>query len=376
MFLRSPLTLFFAALFGFVFAAPAEAGSCDTYLRRAETAKGTTLLAAYDRLASCDANMARENFPRFMMRSGDVETLVPLTLKAIDLGAFKQVGKMMEKVPYENQVDVARDVGSACETQPSVVTFLHESAKELRGTSFTRWAPAHEACSASAHQTWLATQVASPPSSPYSDRYDAVVRALSKHQGAAALPVLEKATIQAAKGGPFANLLDHIARAVEPSSYGAEIPEADREAMRETYLRIAKNIAPEQARQVADKLYTLGEEATAAGLIPSIFPASVQGDGTILWGSAAIETCDSKAIVHWATFTRPPEVWATPDLVADAIRAAKPKLKCDSGDWKVVTSDEPLANRTQVQAWAEVQATVLVGSGADIKFKEEKGLSL
>ena len=69
---------------GFLLAAsPAQAGSCDHLLSKADSAKGAALATAYSSLAKCDQKLAEEHYVRFMANATDSEALVALSKAGI-----------------------------------------------------------------------------------------------------------------------------------------------------------------------------------------------------------------------------------------------------------------------------------------------------
>jgi hypothetical protein len=346
----------------------AHAGSCDSYVAQAASAKRDALVQAYKKLASCDVNLARREVSRFLLASGDVETMVPLSIAAIDAGAFDGLWSFMAKVPYQHRDTLAASVGEACAEHANVLPFLQGAWTALKGTDFTAWQGALTTCAKPELATWLDGLVQAPPASPYNDKYNAAMTALVKQRGADALPTLEAAAVVAAKGGgPFNNIVETIQRSVAPGA-----PAEAKTRMEDALVRVAKAVPAEQARLVADRLVNAGSEQVAAALLPAIFPDRVQGGDKMLWAALAVEACDGEAVVHWASWTEAPTRWAVVGPATTPLRAAKHALKCDGGVWPVIASNEPLANADAVKAFVDAAIAEQTAKGNKVKDKAEK----
>jgi hypothetical protein len=356
--------------------AHAENGKCASQVRKAQTAKGTALVGAYESVIACDASAAAAAFPDFMRASGDTETLVGLSLAAMGAEQFTPVWEMAGQIKdYNQRGTVVRAVGAACTDNPSVVDFLTEGYDELSSVAFDKWKPALETCESEALITWMSRAVQAPPSLAYDEKYDAVLQAYVKHQGPASLEAIQAAAITAGtKSGPFTALLEAAGAAIQPAEYGAEVSAEAKEAFAGALSKVANGVGPEQAKLVADRLYNSGFESEAAALLPRVYPDAVKG-GRLAYGVAGVETCDGEVILHVAEATDPAARWSIMADVTDAVRAYKPKLKCDSGEWPVLTSPEPLQGKGAFDTWlGELEATY--ADKGEVKVKAEKGISL
>jgi len=355
--------------------ASALAGRCDAWLRKAESAKDGDLVYAYTKLAQCDGDLARTELHRFTMKATELDTLVSLAIEGVKHDAFNDLWKTMDKLAYDLRTPLAEGVGAVCAEQPKVLTMLQGAYVALKGSEFSAWQPAMEACGSEPLVAWMDSVVLDPPKSEYNAKYNAMLNAFVAIRKAEALPTLQKAAVAAADGGPLNNVLDMMQRSIQPDSMRAKASAEDEEALAGALVAVANEVGPDAARLVGDRLYTAGREAQAASLLPRVYPDRVQGDGGVMWAAAAIEQCDGKAVVHWTTFTEaPPTHWAVQGVVEGPLRAVKPKLKCDAGEWPVRAATEPLADAKDAKTWASKLADEVAQSGDKVKVSEEKGL--
>jgi hypothetical protein len=358
--------------------ASATAGSCDGYVRQADKATGAALVKAYKSVITCDRAQAQTSFARFMLKATDMDTLVPLTLAAIDAELFQPVWDMTERLPYEYHVPLAEALGAACAEHPNVEPFVKGGYAVLKSTQFVSWKPVLSACRTPSLDAWMLDLVASPPKSPYNDKYNTIITTYTALHRMAALPVLEKAAIAAGNGGgPFNNIIETIQQAMQPANYADKVSDEDRMITETLLVNVANAVPPEQARLVADRLYTAGNPELAASLLPAVYPNRVQDDGSLLWAGAAIETCDGAASVHWVSFTSAPTLWDITEQVSQPLRGAKPKLKCAAeGDWPIFVTDAPLTDDTAVDLWIDSLVTEWTGKSLKVKAVQEKKLVL
>lgn len=366
------------ALFALLLApsAQAESGKCASQIRKAQTAQGTALVAAYQSVIACDAGAAAGAFPDFMRASGDSETLTGISLAAIDAGQNAPVWEMAGAIKdYNQRGTVVRSVGAACGEHEGVVSFLTTGYDELSSVEFDRWKPALETCESEALTSWMSRAVQTPPSIAYDEKYDAVLQAYVKHTGPAALDAIKAGAIIAGKkGGPFTALLEAAGAAIQPAAYGEQASDEDKAAFAAALSVVATGVGPDNARLVADRLYNSGFEGEAAALLPRVYPDAVRG-GKLAYGVAGVETCEGETILHVAEATDPAKRWSIMADVQGEVRAFKPKLKCDSGEWVVLTSPEPLQGKGAFDTWtAELEATY--ADKGDVKLKAEKGIAL
>lgn len=362
-----------------VMMAPTAHASCSSIADKAGTINGDAVGGTFAQLAQCDAKLAEDRFPDFMRASTDVGSLVGLSLAAIDTGVYAPVWGLLEKVPeISTRDEVAKGVGASCNDHAKVNDFLKGAYTQMHDRQFGMWRDAYRNCKSEELGSWLVEVVAQPPAVSYDEKYNVVTAALVKSQGAASLPVFGDAAIAAAaNGGPFTTLLDRMNEVVRPATYGGVIAPEDQAALQETLSKVAAAVGQEQASLVANRLYQSGAEEAAVALLPVIYADRIQGKADLLYGAAAVESCDGEAIVHFALVIEPSSRWSIVDDVTLALRAFKPKLKCTAeGDWPVMTSHEPLVDKAALEGWvAEVEGQ---WSGRDlaVKSREEKGITL
>lgn len=356
--------------------AHAESGKCASQIRKAQTAKGEALVSAYQSVIQCDAAAAAGAFPDFMRASGDSDTLVGLSLAAMDAGQYAPVWEMAGQIKdYNQRGTVVRAIGAACGENTGVVEFLTKGYDELSSVAFDKWKPALETCKSEALTTWMSRAVQAPPSLAYDEKYDAVLQAYVKHQGAASLEAIQAAAITAgSKSGPFTALLEAAGTAIQPATYGGEVSEDDRKAFAEALSKVANGVGPANAKLVADRLYNSGFESEAASLLPRVYPDAVKG-GRLAYGVAGVESCDGETVLHVAEATDPAKRWSIMADVEGEVRAYKAKLKCDSGEWPVLISPEPLQGKGAFDTWLGELQTTYADKG-EVKVKAEKGISL
>lgn len=357
----------------------AFAGACDAHVKKASTVKGEELVKAYKDLLACSKNEAEVAYDAFMKASGDVGTLVDLSLAAIDAKVYSPVWAMQEKIPdYSARDEIAKGVGANCAAHPEVVTFLQGAYFGLRDIQFAQWDDALVTCESPALVTWMQGVVAKPPASAYDEKYAAIVTAYVRRERQKSLDTLSKAAAEAAKNnGPFNLLIEKMDAAIESPEIGEEPTEADRKLLADALVALAKNVNREQAAMVADRLYNAGAESAAASLLPQVYPDRVQSDGTLLYGVAAVEQCDKEATIHWMTVSDPAKRWSILRDAEAAARAAKPRHKCAVKEpWPVVATPEPVAGNADVQKWVDGLVAEWSAKGLDVKAKEEKSVAL
>lgn len=366
-----------------LFSSSAWAGPCDVHAKKADSATGPALTAAYKDLVKCDKSLAEANFVKFMASAKDSDSLVELSLAAIDADIWTPVWTMIGKITdYEARDEVAGNIGLACASHPKVPKFLQGAYFGIRDIEFSQWDDALMTCESPDLLAWMATQMENPPTSSYDEKFSTLAHAYAKRQGAAALPTLAKGALKAAKEGPYDAILTQMDEAVAPSM-GEEMSADDRKALEDALIMVAKGVDPDKARAVADKLANSGNEAAAARLLPMAYPDRVKAGGSFLYGAASIEiaTCkgEKTAVIHWAPVTEPGKRWVILGDVEAPMRALKPKLeKCTSegGPWGVATTPEPVGSNDDIETWAQTFGAPWAEKGYALSLKEEKPVVL
>jgi hypothetical protein len=360
----------------------ASAGRCDGYVNQASSTSGSALVAAFKKTFSCDKAVAEENFGKFINRAagaGDVDTIVSLSLAAIELKAYFPVWSMLGKFKeYSVRDEVAAEIGAKCGDRPDIVSFLQGAYFGLDSIPFSQWDDAFITCESDTLLGWVEGMVKSPPKSSYDEKYNTLISTYVKRRSADALPALEVAAIKSAKTtGPFNNILEKMNQSVEPEGFGEDISEANRKLLETALVNVANAAPPEKASFVADRLFDAGATAAAAGLLPRVYPDRVQENNHMMYGVASIENCNKEAFIHWTVVTEPAKRWSILADVTPPARAFKARLKCNTqGDWPVVATNEPVKSRDDITAWSKSIQKEWGSKGFEVKAKEEKGIVL
>lgn len=346
--------------------------ACEKQATALAAATGAGVAPAFTALAQCNAQTAGEQFDAAVKKSGDTESLAALAQAAIGLAMNEKVYGLLETIPdYAARTEIARFLGGKCGDDPKILAFLTSAHATLKDRAFVGWSPALAACPADAVTAELERLAAEVPPRGFDDKYATVVALYADRKGPAALPVLEKAAIAAAKGGPFPVVVDAMVTAVTPDGIGAKPSDADRDALVASLRRVADHATPEQVTKLADTFVAVGAADQAATLLPRIYPDRVQSGGGFLYGVAAVEKCEEEILVHYAVVEEPGKRWTVAQDVEGPAMAFKPKLKCKTpAPFTVVGTPGPVATRDAVATWAQT-----VG-GPDAKLKEEAAISL
>ncbi|MFT4976516.1 MAG: hypothetical protein ACI8S6_002421 [Myxococcota bacterium] len=373
-----------ALLIPAVLLAPAHAGKCDSYIRRADTSSGTALVQNFTNLARCDLSEAEANFTRFMTRATDADTLSALSLAAIDVEVWTPVWAMPGKIKsYEARDIVTDQIGASCAENAKVATFLQGGYAGLREVDFARWEDALVACQAEGFDAWVVSQIESPPAKAFDGKYDTMLKVFTERTaGAAALPTLHNAAVIAAgNGGPYDALINAMTNAVSPA-LGGDIAPADQEALSAALVAVANAVPAEKARKVAETLAASGNEAAAASLLPVVFSDRVQSGGGFMYGVTAVEAGECKgtqtAVVHFAELSEPGNRWIVTEEHATDIRTSKPRLKkcTPEGEWMLLVSVEPLADGAALREWVTEIESQWAGKGYEVSSRGENGINL
>lgn len=355
--------------------------ACNSELSAAKSATGSRLISAFERTVKCDKAIAEENFQVFVIQAKEVDSLVLLSLSAIEHDVWMPLWKMPGMIPdYSTRDIVAKSIGEACLDNPKILPFLQGAYVGLRNIDFSRWNGAYSSCQSEDLGAWMATQIQTPPDSEYNEKYNTLLDAFVKRVGPEALSTLQTAAITASEGGPFSTILTSMDSAVAPT-LGDNISAENKDALEKAMVAVAKMVPPQQAKVVAERLANAGSEETAASLLTAIYPDR-HNNGTFKYGVAAIELadCDGQktAVIHIAEVSDPGKRWIISDDIQDELRGSKAKLKkCASeGDWGISTTAEPLKNGRALSSWADELKAIYSEKGYDVSEKSESSINL
>ncbi|MBA2320644.1 MAG: hypothetical protein H0V89_05750 [Deltaproteobacteria bacterium] len=354
----------------------AWAANCQALAAKASTVRGEAVAPAWSALATCDPALAEQTYPEFMRATGDVESLVALSHMAIDAGIYKPVVIALESVAGARG-EIAGAVGAGCEQHPNVVPFFQAAYADPKPRTFASWRDGVIACHAPALDAWLATVVVTPPGEIVSDRYATVLAAYTHHKGREAIPELQTAAVAAAlNGGPFRDVLTTILDAVRGmGTVGTNLSPDERKLIEETFITIGQQVPPEAAREVGERLSAMGSDPAAAQLLPVVY-ADRMTSGKLLYGIAGLESCDGQTVVHYAPAMAGGTKWSVQTEAEAAVRAFKPRLKCDAGTWPVAVTPEPVRAAADVATWSGKLVTEAGDRGTEASAREEKGVML
>lgn len=363
-------------------AAPAHAGKCDALVARADKDKGAALAASFSKLAACDKELAEQHYKRFMSGANDLESLVALSMSAINADVWNPVWGQLGLIgDYDTRDAVAAEIGAKCSDEVKVVPFLQGAYFGLKDIEFQQWSDAYENCENAALTDWLTQQVEKPPAKLYDEKFSALMTAFVDKKKAEALPSLATSAIAAAETGPYDAILMKMDEAVA-TDLGGTISDADRQALESSLIKVARAVSPDKARAVADRLATAGSQDAAAKLLPAVYPDRVI-DGGFLYGAVAVEAGECKgqktAILHVVEVREPGKRWLVLEDTEAQLKGLKPKLKkcTPEGDtWPVSVTPEPVSNSKEIDAWVSSLEEAWTGKGYEVKTAGEKGISL
>lgn len=358
----------------------AWAGTCDPLVAKLSDTPREELTALYAEVVACSPKVGQKAFKDFVRKSGDVETLVDLSLKAIELEQYQPTWDMLEQLTdYRAREEVAHRVGALCQDQVGVLPFLQGGYIAANDRAFGMWAEAFETCPSDALDEWLLARISDPPTRTYDDKYTALLDGLIAKQGDEALPALERAAVAASqRGGPFTTVLEKMRESVQPRDISKSMTDADQKRLADAYLRVGTGgVRPEQAANVADRLYQQGYREQAASLLKVVYGDRVQSDGTLRYGVVSVEHCGGEAYVHVASVFEPSRRWNIQPDVDPLARSFKQRLKCDTdGPWPVTVTRSPVATEADVEGHGAEVAKQWADKGLIVRIREEKPLTM
>lgn len=355
---------------------------CESLTRSVEHLGGDQLVAQYKKVIACDTKVANQVFTKFMMAAGDADTLVALSMAAIDADIWNPVWEMIGKLSsYDARDEVAERLGMACEYNPKVVGFLQGAYFGLRDIEFSQWDDALVACKAEPFDNWLHDQVKNPPPKLYDEKWNALSDALVRRLGVDSLPILaDGAKVAAGNGGPFESILMKMEMAVAPD-LGEDMNPEHQAKLEESLVAMAQDLPPEQARAIADRLANAGSDNKAAELLPTVYPGR-DSAGHYYYGGVSVESgeCEGEkiAVLHYAIVADPGIRWIITSAVEGPLRSVKPRLSKCTVDvpWPVLVSPEPLEAKGDVDDWLDSIVTTWTDKGFQVKTRGEKEIKL
>ena len=138
---------------------PAEA-SCQYLVRRANASSSSTLARNFTSLAKCSQQEAEASFNGLLPRAKSVDTLVDLSMAAIETEVWTPVWRVLshDALDYDVRDQVATVIGQKCTENPKIVAFLKGAYFGLRDIEFQQWDDALVACQDDGWSEWLSQQ--------------------------------------------------------------------------------------------------------------------------------------------------------------------------------------------------------------------------
>lgn len=358
----------------------AFAGECDALVDAVPSVAREEIATHFDKLVDCSPKVAEKNFKAFVRASGDVGTLVDLSLKAIEREQYKPVWDMLEQLTdYQARQDVAHRVGGLCQDQVGVLPFLQGGYFAANDRAFRMWSEAFSTCDSEGLTKWMIEKIADPPSRMYDEKYNSLLDAAVERMGPKALPLLERAAVAASgRGGPFTSILEKMLETMRPEGIGAQLSDEAKLKLADAYVRVGNGgVRPEQAALVADRLFQQGYKERAASLLTVVYGDRVQPDGRLMYGVASVEHCGGQAVVHIASVYEPSKRWAIQPDVDALARSFKQRLKCETdGEWPVFVTRSPVATEADVLTHGDGIVKRYTEKNLATKLREEKPLTL
>jgi hypothetical protein len=370
------------ALFTLSMGATTAHAKCESLTGNVDLLAGDQLVARYKKVIACDTKVANQAFPKFMVAAGDADTLVALSMAAVEADIWNPVWEMVGKLSsYEARDEVAERLGMACEYNPKIVGFLQGAYFGLRDIEFSQWDDALVACRTEDFDAWLYEQVRNPPPKLYDEKWNALADATVRRLGVDALPILaDSAKVAAGNGGPFESILMMMEGAVAPD-LGEQMNPEHQAKLEEALVSMAREFPPDQARAIADRLANAGSDTKAAELLPTVYPGRDSG-GYYYYGGVSIESGDCEgektAVLHYGSVADPGIRWIITSAVEGPLRSVKPRLtKCTvDAPWPVLVSPEPFESKGDIDDWLEGIVQEWDGKGYAVKTRAEKEIRL
>ncbi|MEZ4317257.1 MAG: hypothetical protein R3F61_07125 [Myxococcota bacterium] len=368
-----------AAVLAILAPVSASAANCTALVDKVPKTEKAQLAGLYGEVVQCDKALAEQSFNTFMRASSDTDVLVDLTLKAVAFEIYQPVWDMLEEIPdYQARSTVAQRVGALCRDNVGVLPFLRGGYYAMNDRAFSMWSESFVSCPSEELTEWLKSEIASPPERTYDDKYNSLLTATVKRlKGDALAPLTKAAVVASERGGPFTNVLEKMQEAARPGGMGSQMSDADKQRLTDALVEVGKRVRPEQAANVADRLYQSGARVEAAGLLKTVYGDRVQPDGRLMYGLTITEHCGGEAVVHVAAVYEPSKRWSVQDDVTPPARAFKQRLKCDTGDpWPIRITPSPVRGEADVDAFAAEVETTWADKNLVVKIRKEKPITL
>jgi hypothetical protein len=370
-------------LAGVLASSPAEA-ACESLIHRASGSSGSALATNFKALARCSQDEADAAFDSLLPRAKSVDTLVALSMAAIETDVWNPVWRVLghDALDYDVRDQISDRIGSQCGNNPKIVSFLKGAYFALRDIQFQQWDDALVACQSADLNQWLIQQAEKAPSSMFDEKYNALLGVVAARLGTDALPIFATAAIKAANDGPFDAILMQMDAAVQPG-IGEPIKPEDQARLETQLVKIASAVNRDKARSVADRLANAGASEAAAQLLPTVYPDRVTSSGGFEYGAASIERADcdgtKSVVIHLARVEEPGKRWIILNDVRGPLQAVKPKLaKCtaEGSEWGVSTTPEPIGSSKDVDKWIESIEKQWTEKGYEVSVRKEKTIIL
>ena len=370
------------ALVGLFFSTDANA-ACEAQVKKLASSNDANVVANYAKVVACDTKVAKDNYFKAMQAAEDSDTLIELSMVAIDAEIWTPVWEMVGKISdYDARDTVAAGIGARCSDNEQVVKFLQGAYFGLRDIEFQQWDDALITCESESFDAWLVSTVENPPAKQYDEKWDTVAQSYIERTGADSLDALAKGAIKAAgDGGPFEAILAHMDAAITPG-LGEDVDPEPMAKLESALTGMATQLPPEQARSVADRLANSGSDGAAAALLPAIYPKHVKAGGGFDYAAVSVELADcdgvKSAVLHSAVVDEPGTRYQFQTEIEAPMRAFKPKLgKCSSeGEWVVLLRGEPMAGKGDLESFTSDLGKQYADKGYEVKVKSEKDVVL
>ena len=357
----------------------ADAANCQYYVKQANSAKGKNLIQIYEKLVSCDKELASNEFDTFMKRANEIDTLSKLANVAVDADIFDPIWKLPGNLSdYTQRDELVRSFGQMCNDSPKIISFFQGAYIALNDNDFGTWDVGLTNCTSPDFKSWLETSVKTPPQKTYSDKYNTILKVYTGQSRVDGLQTLSEAAIAGAEKGPFNDILNAMDDAVKPG-LGKKISTEDQASFDEAMLKVAQAV-PAKAQAVADRLISSGSNDAAAKLLPTLFADRYAG-GYFSYVGAALELADCEgektAIIHYNIIKENGSAWGVQSQADSQWETWKPKLKkctAEGDTWISLSTPDP--TKDNGEEWLGQVEKQYADKGYKVSLKKEKTLTV